>query len=813
MSFLQELKVAARSLARAKGLSLTVIITLALGVGANAAIFSVVRGVLLRPLVNRDEDRLIYIRQSAPGIGADNSTFSVPEIEDLRARIKTVSALGDFSTINFTMIGLGEPRVIRAGVVGGSYFEVMGLRAVQGRLLDARDDGPNAQGAAVVTHRFWTSALNSDPSILGRVVRLGARSATIVGVLEPSVPYPAETELIANVVTSPHHLSATMVTGREHRMTEIFGRLAPGASLEAARTELQAVHADIVREYPGVYSRQANYTINAVRLRDQITSRARTVLLVLLAASGLVFVVACSNVANLILARTVRREGELAVRGALGASPRALRRTLLAESVLLCGTGAALGVISAQPMVSVLARYASRFSIRALDLTVDASILWVGAALAVAAAVLLAYVPRLPVSNNANVAGGSLRITGRTGRRLRLFAVTQIAASFMLLAGAGMLVKTLLALQSADSGLDTRNVLALDVPVVGAGRTPDQTLGFYDEMIRRVSALPGVNRVATGTAVPWRDAQNGGPGFQFSAEGYSRADGEEYPRARLRTISPGFFETLGVPIVAGRDFNEGDRRGGERVAIVSESVARRMFPNQDVLNRHVMWTDPLTKFINLSTDPRRIVGVVRDLDDENVVPEPTFTIYSPFGQDIGGGRMFVHASVDPYSLVTPITRLIREMSAEQPVERPAVLEDVRAEVLAPNRLNALVFGGFAAVALAIAIVGVAGVLAFSVSGRMREFAIRLAVGSPPRHLLTGVLAEGAVIAIIGVVAGAAGGLALARIAAAFIEGTQIPDVIPVAAAALILLAAAVAASLLPAARAARVDVMEALRAD
>ena len=817
MSFLTELKVAGRSLARVPGLAVTVVLTLALGVGANAAIFSVVRGVLLRPLVNRDEDRLIYIRQSAPGIGAENTTFSVPELQDLRARVKTIAAFGDFSTVNFTMIGLGEPRVIRAGVVGGSYFEVMGLRPVLGRLLDPSDDGPNAQGAAVLTHRFWTTALNSDKSILGKTVRLGARSATIVGVLEPSVPYPAETELIANVVTSPHHLSATMVTGREHRMTELFGRLAPGAHLEGARAELQAVHADILRENPGTYSRQSNFTINAVRLRDQITSRARTVLLVLLAASALVFIVAVSNVANLILARTVRREGELSVRAALGASPRALRRTLLAESVLLCGTGAALGILSAQPMVSVLARYASRFSIRALDLTVDSSVLWVGAGLAIAAAVLLAYVPRLPSPDTSHggpsVTVGSVRITGRTTRRLRLFAVTQIAASFMLLAGAGMLVKTLLALQAAESGFDTRNVLALDVPIMGAGRTPDQTLAFYRNMLERITALPGVNRVAIGAAVPWRDVGNAGPGFQFTAEGYVRADGEEDPRAQLRTVSSGFFGTLGVPMVAGRDFNEGDRRGAEPVVIVSESVARRMFPNQEVVNRRVMFTDPIGKFINLSPEPRRIVGVVRDIDDQNLVPEPTFTIYSSFDQAIGGGRLFVHAGVDPYSLVQPISRMIREMSAEQPIERPAVLEDVRAEVLAPNRLNALVFGGFAAVAMAIAIVGVAGVLAFSVSGRTREFAIRLAVGSPPRHLLTGVLAEGAVIAVIGVGAGAAGGFALARVAAAFIENTQIPDIVPILGAAFLLLVAAVAASLLPAARAARVDVMDALRAD
>jgi putative ABC transport system permease protein len=816
MTFLQDIKFALRSLARTKGLTATVVLTLALGIGANAAIFSVVRGVLLKPLVNRDEDRLIYIRQSARGIGTDNASFSVPEIQDLRERVKSLSAFGDFSTIGFTMVGLGEPRVVRAGVVGGSYFEVMGLHPVVGRLLDERDDGPNASGAAVLTYRFWTTGLGSDPSVLGKTVRLGTRSATIVGVLEPSVPYPAETEIIANVVTSPHHLSATMVTGRVHRMTELFGRLAPGASLESARAELRAVHSAVVKEYPEAYSPKADFRIDAVRLRDQITSRARTVLLVLLAASALVFVIACSNVANLILARTVRREGELTVRAALGAGTRALRRSLLAESLLLCGTGALLGVVSAPPMVAILARYASRFSVRALDLTVDFSLLWVGVLLAIVAAVLLAYVPRLPTadaSHGTSLSNGGLRITGATRRKLHAFAIIQIAASFVLLAGAGMLLKTLLALQAAESGFDTHNVLALDVPVMAQGRTPERILDFYKEAMRRISELPGVERVAVGTTVPWRDARNFGPGFQFSADGHVRASGEEDPRARFRTISPGFFASLGVPILAGRDFDESDRRGGEPVVIVSQSVAQRMFPNQDAVNHHLTWTDPIMKFIDVSSVSRRIVGVAADIDDENVVPGPALSVYHPFEQEIGGGRLFVHARTDPYALVTPITRIIRNLSADQPVERAATLEDVKAEVLAPDRLNTLVFGGFAAVALAVAVVGVAGVLAFSVSGRTREFGIRLAVGSQPRHILAGVLSEGVVMAAIGVVAGTVGGFALARLAGSYFQNVQMPGALTVIGAAIVLLVAAVVASVLPAARAARVDVMQALRSE
>jgi predicted permease len=605
-----------------------------------------------------------------------------------------------------------------------------------------------------------------------------------------------------------------MVTGRVHRMTELFGRLAPGASLESARAELRTVHGTMVKSHPEAYSAKADFRIDAVKLRDQITSSARTVLLVLLAASALIFIIACSNVANLILARSVRREGELAIRAALGAGSGALRRTLLAESLLLCGAGAVLAVIIARPMVTLLARYAARYSVRALDVTVDATLLWVGVSLAVIAAVLLAFVPRLPAADAANGLGlsnGGVRITPGTNRRLRLFAVTQIGASFVLLAGAGTLLATLFALQRTATGFDTQHVLAIDVPVVSYSRGPDEISRFYREAIQKISELPGVERVSAGTAVPWRDT-----GFfaaQFAVEGYAKANGEEDPRARFRTVSPGFFASLGVPIIAGRDFNEADRRNSEKVVIISQSLAERMFSTAGALNRHLMWTDPVTKFIDVSNGPRRIVGVVADIDDESVVPQPAMTVYHPLEQEIGIGRLFVRTRTDPYALVPPITRLIRDLAADQPVERPATLEDVRAEVLAPERVNAFVFAGFAFVALTIAVVGVAGVLAFSVSARMREFGIRLAIGSAPIHLLSRVVADGAVIAVSGVVVGAVGGAVLARVAASYVQDLRLPDVLPTVVAATLLVAAAVLASLTPAVRAARVDVVRALRAE
>jgi predicted permease len=809
----RDIRFALRSLARAKALTLTVVVTLALGIGANAAIFSVVRSVLLRPLVNREADRLIYIRQEAQGLGIQNLTFSVPEIDDFKSRATTVAAFGDFSTVDFTLIGFGrEPRLVKAGVVNGSFFEVMGLRPVLGRLLTPSDDGEGAAGAVVLTHRFWKDVLNSDPAVLGQTVRLGgASAATVVGVLEPSVPYPTETQIIANMVTSPHHLGATMNTDRRHRMTDLFGRLAAGATVEAARAELAGVHSAMLREHPDMYSSEARIQLQVRTLQEQIASPARTILLVLMAAAAVVFVIACSNVANLILARSVRREGELAVRAALGAGRGALRRTLLAESLVLCAAGAGLGLLLAQPLVSVAGRYAARFSVRALEASVDAGVLGLGAGLALVAAVLLAYIPRLPSSDRSGglgLSGGSVRITPGTNRRLRIFATMQIACTFVLLAAAGMLVATLTALQTANTGYDLRRVLAIDLPSIVAPGLQDKTRdASLREVVRRIEALPGVEGVAMGGSVPYRDRSV--TRLQFVAEGYQPANGEEAPTGRLRNVSAQYFAVLGVPILAGRDFTDDDRTQKETVAIVNQSVAQRLFPNGDALNRRLTPTNLGT---NLGTQtPARIVGIVADVDEDDVVQEPSIIVYYPLRG--GGSRLFVRATGDPRLLIPSVTRTIREISADQAVERPATLEDIRTEVLAPERLNAFVFSALGGIALLIAIVGVAGVLAFSVSARTREFGVRLAVGSTPSDLRAGVLWDGVRTAAIGIAAGAAGGYALARIASGVFENVQLPGALPVIGAAVVLIGAAIGASLMPAARASRVDVLQALRSE
>jgi len=517
-----------------------------------------------------------------------------------------------------------------------------------------------------------------------------------------------------------------------------------------------------------------------------------------------------------VLARTVRRESELAVRSALGASTAALRRSLLAESLVLCGSGALAALIIAAPMVSVLGRYASRFSVRADGLTLDFTLVWFGIALALLAAVALAFVPRLPSSDASRGFGltsNGVRVTGGSSRRLRIFAVTQITASFLLLVGAAALMRTLFVLENMQPPFDTSHVLALNLPVMSYGRTPEQVNDFYRDVQRRISQLPGVERVSSGFSVPWRDGQALDISFMFAVDGAKRENGQDDPRARFRSISPGFFGTLGMPIVEGRDFKDSDRDGSERVVIISRSVAQTLFPGQEALNRELRWTDGVMKFVGISTEPRRIVGIVPDFDDENIIPTPAMAVYQPVDQEGWNGRLFVRAQQDPYALVPAITRTIHNMSADQPVERASTLEDIRAEVLTPNRLNALVFGGFAAVALLISVVGVAGVLAFSVSGRTREFGIRMALGAQPLSILSIVLSEGLLIAGIGVAAGLMVGFALARATGRYVVDAQPPGVLAFMVSAFVILAAAVVASAIPAARAASVNPVEALRSE
>ena len=491
----RDLRYALRSLVGTPLFALAAVLTLALGIGANTAVFSVVRGVLLRPLPHDDGHRLVYLRQSAELAGVENALFSVPEIIDFR----DASALGgvaEFSAMNFNLTARGEPTQIFAGIVSGNYFQVMGLGPILGRVFDAGDDGETASSVMVLTYEYWMDAFGGDPDVVGEVVDLGGRSSTIVGVVERVPYYPSETDVMVNMVTSDHHMSATMVHGRTHRMTEVFARLTPDASVDQVQTQIDAIESRIHDEYPEAYEAAAGYTVSVTPLRDVLTSQATGTIYLLWTTAALVLLISCASVANLILTRSVRREREMVVRAALGASAGRLRRLLIAECGLLAVAGSALGVLVAVGGIDLLTTFAAKFTPRASEVSLDGLVLGFTAGVAIAVALALGWAPRLPGSSGGGgpslVSGGKRTTGGLQQRSLQsALVVTQVALSVTLLTGAGLLVRTLLNLYDLDVGADIEGVLTLEVPVAGTGRTTPEVQDAYERMRAELAALPG----------------------------------------------------------------------------------------------------------------------------------------------------------------------------------------------------------------------------------------------------------------------------------------------------------------------------------
>lgn len=811
---IHELRLAARSLIRSPGYAIAVVLTLGLGIGANTAVFSVVRGVLLRPLPHRDGHSLVYLRQSAELAGQDNVLFSVPEIIDYRTASKTLTGFAEFSQMEFTMIGPGDPVRINAGVVSGNYFDVLGLAPVVGRVFDAGDDGPAAEPVMVLSHEYWMRMFGGDPGIVGTTVRVNNRSSTIVGVLQPAPHYPTETDVFVNMVTSPHHLSATMVQGRTHRMTEVFARLAPGATVQQARQELDQIAARVHADYPESYEQAAGYRISVSPLQDALTARARVTLYLLMGTAAFVLLIACANVANLTMIRSIRRERELAVRWALGARPWRLRGLVLAESLLLALAGAGVGLALAYGGLDLLVAFAQRFTPRAAEVAVDGGVLAFTLVVATLAAVAFAFAPPLPAiaSAGSQLSAGVQRVLGGRARQRvqRGLVVAQVAVSIMVLTGAGLLARTLAKLYEVDAGLDIENVLTMNVPLEGAGRTAAERLALYEEMRRRIAALPGVIEVGLGSTVPLT-----GESFvlEIKADGLTPAPGEPTPRAEYRTASPEFFRAAGIPLLRGRTFEATDGPDAGRVVVLNRTLAERIFGDRDPIGWRVAWTGDVLRFIPVSGDWRTVVGVVGDTRDSGLDEEPRPIMYQPFAQEVFTGALLIRASVDAATLAPAATRIIRELVPQQPIEDVRTLEQIREESVAPRRLNALLVGTFGALALLIAAVGIAGVLAFSVSLRTAEIGVRMSLGADPVRVLRMVLAEGGTLLAGGIAIGLAGALVGARLLAGLLFGVPPHDPVTLAGVFLLMTAVGVLACSVPAVRAARVNPIEAMRTE
>lgn len=808
------LRLAIRRLVRAPGYAAAFILTLGLGIGMNTAIFSVVNGVLLEPLPYADADRLVYLRQPGLRAGVPDFGFSFVEIADLKAASRTIDAFVEYGDLTFNVVGDGEPHRAVGGIVTSNYFDVLGLRAAQGRLLQADDDGTGVEPVMVLTHGYWTRVFGADPDVLGMTVRLYVfgqqRTARIVGVLQPGSLYTGtrRQDFFVNYASSEHYGGAAMLDERTHRMTDVFARLTPGQTVEAAEAELGAAHARMRAQYPEGYPEQLGMEISVRPWQEELTAEARPMLLILSGTVALILLLACANVANLTLARLIRRERELSVQAALGAGRTRIRFELLFENILLSLGGAGLGVALAFLGKDLLVRYAGRFTVRTGEIGIDPTVLLATGAAALAAALFLAWMPPLP-----GLSGLHATAAGTTGRRVvgiqrkslqRMLVVGQLALCFTLLVGAALLVRSLRNLNQVDAGLDYESVIAIDAPSL-TGLSPEQNYVIMEQILERTRAFAGVRAVANVSHVPFTDSNPVRIAFQVEGR-----EGEFVsPAVTSNSVTPDYFDAVRIPVLRGRTFTASDRAETEPVVVLNTGLARLLFGDENPIDRRIR----SQQFNGEWGDWLRVTGVVADTREYGVTREATHIAYRPSSQTFTGGSLVLRVAGDVPSVVTHVRSVVRELDPERPVENVVTLENLRFEELAPPRLNATLFSGFALLALVIAAVGVLGVLSFSVSQRGQEFGVRMALGARPRQILGMVLREGGAMLVLAIIAGVAGSLVLSRFLRGILFQVGTTDPGSYFAVALVLSGTALFAAFLPALRATRFDPAESLRTD
>jgi len=809
-----DLRYALRSLSRARGFALAVIVTLGLGIGATTAIFSVVRGVMLKPLPHRDGDRLMYLRQSIRGPGGEDVFFSVPEIEDFRTQSKTLAGIAEYSPITFTLVGDDDAVRIDVGLVTGNYFSVMGLSPILGRAFNDGDDGRSAAPVMMLTYDYWQKRFGGDRSIVGKTLRVAGKAVTVVGVMQPAPYYPARIDALMNMVNSEHHLSAMMVTGRTHRMTAMIARLKPGVSVDQARSEVASITARAHADHPDAYDAGSGFHVTLTPFREVLGQNARLTLFLLMGAAAFVLIIACANVANLTLMRGVRREQELVVRAAMGAGSGQLRRLLLAENLLLAVAGSVLGLVIAFGGLRMLTTFAARYSPRAGEIRIDGAVLAFSLLVAVVVAVLLSFAPGLVSERTigATLAAGGRRTTGSVKRQRlqQALVVAQIAVSMMLLTGAGLLTRTMQRLSVVDSGVNAERVLTMEVPKDFNGESPAAAIAQYENIQRELAALPGVSEVGLGSTMPLRAS---GITLDIKADGRPIAPGQAQPHSEYRTANPDYFRAAGIPLLKGRAFTSTDRAESPRVVILNKTLAEQLFPGQDPIGQRVAWTGEVLKFIGVSGDWRTVVGVVGDTKDGGLDAAPIPATFLPFAQsDFPSGGYVIRTKTSPTSFAAAATRIVRNAAPQQPIEKVLTVDQIRDESVAPRRLNAMLVSSFGILALIVAAVGIAAVLAFSVAARTSEIGVRMSLGADSGRVQRMVLSEGGRLVLIGLAIGLVGALSLTRLIQGLLFGVPPHDPVTLAVVAVIMAAVGVGACWIPAFRAARIEPSVALRA-
>ncbi len=808
---LQDLRYAARTLGKSPGYAVVAIMTLALGIGANAAIFSVVNGVLFTPLPYANGQRLLLVNHAAPLANQQNFGVSIKELYDYREQLASFDGLVEFHQMNFDLLRRGEPDRVATGVVSHNFFDVLGIQPILGRTFADADDDEGADAVLVLGYDYWTTRFGADPAIIGQVFQMNDKPHTVIGVL-PDVPhYPNRVDLYMPTSACPFRSAAErniVANRRAFSGLQVFGLVKDGVAFTAAGSEVVTVGQRFQQDFPDIYRADTGFHARTAPVLSALTATARPVLWLLLATTGLVLLLACANVANLTLARMLRRDREFAMRVALGAGRGRLIRQLLTESMLLATVAGLVGLALAWTTLGVLTRFVGRFTQRTDAIGLDPQVLLFTLGVAVVSGIVFGLVPALSTRSDVlpSLKQGSLGSGVSAGRR-RLqdaLVVAQVALSVVMLVGASLLLASVWRLQRVDSGYRTDRVLAATV-FGNFSKYPDpqSQLQLYEPLVERLNQLPGVEAAAITNAVPLVGANpNETP---FDIEGRT-PDPARRPRGDVRVASPRYFETLGIPVLSGRAFTVGDHREAPRVVVVNQAMVR-------------YWegSDPIGA--RLSTDNGRtwwmVVGVVGDVRQFGLERAAVPQAFIPLAQmPTGlGGRVMLRTTGDPAALSRAMIDAVHALDPDMPVEDVQTLEEARSESLAGPRLTAFLLSIFAGLAMLVTLTGVTGVIANNVSERTREFGVRMALGATRGWVLRMVLKQGLLLVAGGLLLGLVAASVFSSLLSSYLFDTPPRDPIVLLAVAGAFLLAGVLACVGPARRATGVDPLVALKVE
>ncbi len=803
----QDLRYGARMLLKNPGFTAVAVVTLALGIGANSAIFSVINVLLLRQLPYRDPDKLVQVWETVVKRGRNTVTASYPNFADWRDQNQVFEQVAAYSGGGYILTGTADPERIQGAIVSPSFFPMLGIKPIVGRVFLPEEDHPNKVFSVVISERLWWRRFNSDPHIIGKTVGIDDESFTVIGVVAGVTDLsklPNDTELWL-----PISFGVALNTRRGHYLN-VMARLKPGVTREQAQANMDYIAGALAAQYPDA---NKDHGLRLVPLQEQIVGDFKLALLVLLGAVALVLLIASANVANMLLARAGSRRREIAIRIALGAGRFRLIRQLLTESLLLSIFGGAIGLLLALYGVYLLVTFGPADLPRAKEIAVDGSVLGFTLAVSLLTGIIFGLVPALQASRpdlNETLKDSGRSATGSAGhRRMRsLLVVSEIALSLVLLVGAGLLMRSFLKLQAVNPGFNPQNLLTGRISLSESKyNTEASVIAFYDQLLERIKSLPGVRSAAIRTYIPIA-ANEGYANRSFFIEG-RLADLADRPTAFHNYVSPDLFHTMEIPILKGRPFDKQDVQKAQKVIIINETLARRDFPGEDPIGKRMTYkTNPMEE------DWATVVGIVKDTKPRVLDGESVAEMYMPFAQEPDSSMAFmIRTNSKPEGIIAAVHQTVQSLDKDQPVYGDITLESVMSEAVAKPRFRTFLLGVFAVVALILAMVGIYGVVSYTVTHRTHELGIRIALGAQTSDILKLVVGYGMALALAGVVIGLVASFALMRVMSQLLFDVKPTDLPTFGIITLLLISVALLACCLPGYRAMKVDPMIALRCE